>query len=285
MAFRNVRDVLAAWEAGRCWNSFVHKSSCPTPGATRWADMSMGAGTPIYNAYVGAQYEATPLVGTKNQGINTGPAPQAGKAKYLAQMAMASTQGTNGPPYTVQVCDYLMFYPLVDGDSTDQQDLVNDATLPRYTDGVGVQAMLVCSTPTAANGTVLVNVTTADNVDVTLSVTVYTASATGQIFNSAGSTTATASNPFIPLAEHRGIKRVNWVTNTSGLGGFYNVVLVKPITSMMVREVNTMTEHCLVSQKLSLPRIYDGAYINFLIGAQNTGNPAVLRGQFDFIWE
>lgn len=247
--------------------------------------MSMGAGTPIYNAYVGAQYEATPLVGTKNQGINTGPAPQAGKAKYLAQMAMASTQGTNGPPYTVQVCDYLLFYPLVDGDSTDQQDLVNDATLPRYADGVGVQAMLVCSTPTAANGTVLVNVTTADNVDVTLSVTVYTAGATGQIFNSAGSTTATASNPFIPLAAHRGIKRVNWVTNTSGLGGFYNVVLVKPITSMVVREVNTMTEHCLISEKLSLPRIYDGAYINFLIGALNTGNPAVLRGQFDFIWE
>ena len=78
---------------------------------------------------------------------------------------------------------------------------------------------------------------------------------------------------------------MNWVKNLAGLGGFYNVVLVKPITSMLVREHLTMTEHCFVSQKLSLPRIYDGAYINFLIGSTNTGNPAALRGQFDFIWE
>ena len=144
--FRNVKHVLDSWAAGRCHNSFVHKSSCPTPGAQRWADCSMGAGTPIYNAYVGAQYEATPLIGQKNQGINVGPLPGSG-SKHLAQVAMSSTQGTNGPPYSIVIGDYLMFYPLIDGDSTDQQDMDNTAVLPRYQDGVGVQLMLLCTTP------------------------------------------------------------------------------------------------------------------------------------------
>ena len=34
-------------------------------------------------------------------------------------------------------------YPLIDGDSTDQQDFTNDAPLPRYSDGVGVIPVLV----------------------------------------------------------------------------------------------------------------------------------------------
>jgi hypothetical protein len=136
----------------------------------------------------------------------------------------------------------------------------------------------------SANGVVNVNVTTADNVDVTLSVMCYNTGTVGVIINSAGTTSTTGSTPFFPLGQHRGIKRINWITNATSVGGFYCAVLVKPLTTFLIREVNTMTEHCLISQKTSLPRIYDGAYLNFLLFAVNTGNPATLRGQFDFVW-
>ncbi len=287
MAFSNIREIIRSVELGRMHLSFIHKTSVPTPGANRWADCSMGAGTPIYNAYVGGQYEATPMIGQKNQGIYLGPTPPAGMQKHLAQVAMASpTTGGTGAPYSVVIADYLMFYPLIDGDSTDQQDMDNTATLPRYADGNGVQLMLVVTTPMTASGTVQVNVTTSDDVDVTINVPITVSGTVGVIINTATSNTAIASTPFAPLESAKGIKRVNWVMNGGSFGGFYALVLVKPLTTMMIREPLTMTEHSLIHHKAGLPRVYDGAYINFLLQASSTGtgNPGVIRGEFDFIW-
>ncbi len=286
MSFLNHREIIRAVELGRMHLQFIHKTSTPTPGGSRWADCSMGAGTPIYNAYVGGQLEATQLVGQKNQGIYTGPAPAAGQAKYLAQISLASPQTSNGAPYTVQICDYLMFYPLIDGDSTDQQDMDNIVSLPRYTNGVGVQMMLVVTTPMTASGDIQINVTTADDVDVTLTCNTTTSGTVGVIINTAANNAAVSATPFVPLGPHRGIKRINWITNLAALGGFYAAVLVKPLTSMMLREPLTMTEVSLVHHKASMPRIYDGAYVNFLLQASSsgTGSPGVMRGEFDFIW-
>ena len=89
----------------------------------------------------------------------------------------------------------------------------------------------------------------------------------------------------MPLGEHRGIKRINWITNQAALGGFYAAVLVKPLTSMMLREPLTMTEQSLIHHKASMPRIHDGAYINFMLqaSANSTSSPGVIRGEFDFL--
>lgn len=286
MSFLNHREIIRAVELGRMHLQFIHKTSVPTPGANRWADCSMGAGTPIYNAYVGGQAESTQLIGQKNQGIYTGPTPSTGQTKHLAQIALASPQSSGGPPYTVQICDYLMFYPLIDGDSTDQQDMDNITSLPRYANGVGVHLMLVCTTPMTASGYIQINVTTADDVDVTLTASTTVAGTVGVVINTAVNNTSVSSTAFVPLGAHRGIKRINWITNQAALGGFYAAVLVKPLTSMMLREPLTMTEQSLIHHKSSMPRVYDGAYINFLLQASSagSGSPGVIRGEFDFIW-
>lgn len=284
MAFANIREIVRAVELGRMHLSFVYKTSTPTPGQYRWADCSMAAGTPIYNAYVGGQAEATALIGQKNQGIYTGPQPDAGKSKYLAQVSLVSPQTASGPPYTYIVADYLMFYPLIDGDSTDQQIMDNTASLPRYTDGAGVQLMLVTTTPMTSNGGVQINITTSDDVDVTLTVPVVASGTVGVVAQVAASGQAISATPFVPLGPHRGVKRVNWISNQASLGGFYAAVLVKPLTTLMQREGLTVTEHSLIHQKLALPRIYDGAYINFLLQSSSTGNPGAIRGELDFIW-
>jgi hypothetical protein len=61
----------------------------------------------------------------------------------------------SGSPAVYFLCDYLGYYPLIDGDNTDEQLLVNYGaslspttdpsvpTLPRYTDGIGVKAFYV----------------------------------------------------------------------------------------------------------------------------------------------
>lgn len=285
MSFRNIRDVMTSWEQGRCWNSFIHKTSTPTPGTLRWADMSMGAGTPIYNAYVGGQLEATQFNGQKNQGVFTGPPLAAGQERYLAQVALTSPQATNGPPYDYIVADYLMFYPLVDGDSTDQQDMDNTVTLPRYTDGVGVKAFIVITTPMAGDGAFTIGYTDCDDVDRTFTTSINFSATVGVIAQTAvqGTNVTRGLSPFIAIPE-RGIKRINYVLNAAAMGGFFAICLCKPLATLMQREALTYTEKCLISNHLSLPRIYPGAYINFLIFATNSGNPSTVRGQLDFIW-
>lgn len=284
MAIDSIGGAIDAYSAGGCWNSFFHKTSTPTPGAGYWGDMSMGAGIPVYQAYVGGQYEATPVIGQKNQGINIGPAMVGDQKRYLAQLSVMTPVITNGPPMTLQLCDWLMFYPLIDGDSLDQQDMTNEFSLPRYTDGVGVRAFLVVTTPMTANGTTTINYTDTDDVDQSITFAVLSSATVGSIANC--SSTAISNNarsPFIPI-KGKGIKKINSVTNLASMGGFLSLVLVRPITTVMIREGAVQTERCLISNFLTLPRIYDGAYLNWLALTSGTASPGTLRGQLDFVY-
>jgi hypothetical protein len=62
------------------------------------------------------------------------------------------------------LCDYLLFYPFVDESVTDEQIMDNTATLPRYTDGDGVQMMAVVVAAQVGGGTFTVNYTNSDGV-------------------------------------------------------------------------------------------------------------------------
>ena len=286
MAFRNIRDVLAAWEEGRCWNSFFYKVATPTINGGRWGDMAMGAGTPVYQPYVGNAQEATPIIGQKNQGINTGPQPAAGMEKYLAGWSFM-TPSTLGLPYPIYLCDYLMFYPLIDGDSTDEQVLDNTATLPRYTDGEGVQAMLVCTVPVPSDATIQIRFTDSDGVERTTTQRIWNSTVSGDLLNLDSSNGVTAninSFPFINIGGARGIRSINAVTLLTAPGGLFAIVLVKPITQMLIREGLCVTERCLISQFTSLPKIEPGAYLNLLLFTNVNSNPGNIRGQLDFIW-
>jgi hypothetical protein len=139
------------------WQSFFFKTSSPSGAAGRWYDAAVGAGIPVYQAYVGQQYEATLLIGESNRGIYTGPTPSAGQTKHL--FALSAGTSTASVPLTMLLADYLMFYPLIDMDSLDPQDMINPVSISRYTSGEGVQAYLVVAAPMSSSGTVTVTYT------------------------------------------------------------------------------------------------------------------------------
>lgn len=290
MGFRGVYQLAAALdENGANWTNWFHKTSAPTPGAAQqWGDLSMGAGTPKYNAYVGSQLEATQLVNTNNSAIYTGPTPASGQTKHLAEIGIQSTQATQNVPLTMLLCDYLMFYPLIDGDSGEQQDMTQTASLPRYTDGVGVQAFLVCTSPMTTNGTMTVAYTDSDDTSRSTTFGVRSTSNLGAIVHTGAASvvTALASAPFIPLqTAAKGIKRIDSVTLPTAVGGFMALVLVKPLASILIREAATWTERpSFMTRGGSLPRIYDGAFLNFIFQTSGTGNPATVRGCLTFTW-
>ena len=277
---QSLKSLSDAFEAGREWTSWFHKTGGPSSvGAGRWADFSMGAGTPKYNAYVGVQQEFTPLYNAGNEGIHLGP-DQAGYLRHLISAQIMTGQTTLAPA-TFMLLDYLGFYPLIDGDSTDQQDMTNPVALPRYSGG---QVMLVCTTPTAADvsGTM---VYTNDQGVAGRSVTfgLQFSTFTGCIL-SAVTISNNAKSPFLPLASgDTGVKSIQSITLGGAAGGFFAAVIVAPLLTVPMREAITV-EVQPINQKAQFPVIQNGAYLNwiYLVGGSGVATP--FRGNLQFAW-
>lgn len=284
MGFRGVREYADALEDGRLWQSFVHKSGSPIlPAAGWWADLSMAAGTPKYNAYVGGQLQGTPMVGAGNFGIYAGEAV-APATKHLNRLALSTNSATFAPAKFV-LCDYVYFYPLVDMDSTDQQDMDSSVTLPRFHGGADMNMMLVTTTPQTGPAVCTVSYTNQSGVSGRLSTfNVMGPSNVGNC-NSSLSTSAGGINPFLPLAMgDYGVRSIESVTLNASAGGFCALVLVRPLASILIREQNTATEHFFLKHKPSLPQIDDGACLNFVFSSGVAAISSLIRGELELYW-
>jgi hypothetical protein len=279
MAFRGVKPLADALTEGWHYDSFFTKTSSPAPLAVdHWADLSMGAGTPKYNAYVGVQYESTPLFGAGNFGIYSG-GNIAPKTKHVKEICLGSST-TNCAPAMFELCDYLMFYPLIDCDSTDLQELDNVATLPRYSDGEGVKLMIVCTTPQSAVATITINYTNSQGVAKTAT-RIFDAQNVGSI-QARGQSGGSQGSPFVALAEgDTGIRSIESVQLSAGAGGFVALVLVRPLVPVTLREQNTFTEIDYLFMRPCLRQVYDGAYLNFIYKGSVAG-AVTLRGHITF---
>lgn len=242
--------------------------------------MSMAGGIPKYNAYVGGQLEATALVGSANNGIYTGSFN--GK-KYLQELSLYSPQSA-----TFLLCDYLMFYPLIDGDDADDQVFTNTISLPRYSDGVGVQMALVSNAIGLSTGSFTVNYTNSDGIaSIVTSLTSCISANTGVVTclnDSSGNGNATT--PFIPLANgDRGVRSVQSLKFTATPSGFYNLVLLKPIATIILPENAQTVEKTFIQRHSNLPVIEQGAYLNYLYNTQATSSLAGFRCLHTFTWD
>lgn len=146
---------------------------------------------------------------------------------------------------------------------------------PRYSDGAGVQAFLVASTAgTAGAGTFQLTYTNA-----TPTAGRTTPSTPALPTNTAVSplltipysgTGAGKYGPFFPLAAgDTGIRNVaNIILASAGVTtGVYNLCLCKPLLTLPMTTVGVAAERDLVNQLPSLPRVYDGACLVWLIYA------------------
>lgn len=182
------------------------------------------------------------------------------------------------------LCDYLGFAGGISWETNETQEIDNTFTLPRYTDGKGVQAIMVQLFGSNANAIYKMNYRNTNDVDVTTSNITANSLGTGGLQH--GQTTATYQ-PFINLDKGElGIKRVNSITVSTLGAGIAVLVLVKPIAEIIFRDSTLFApvEVDFLTDKFETPIIYDGAKLNFLM--TGGGNPAGLltRGYMEFIW-
>ena len=188
--------------------------------------------------------------------------------------------------------DLLGFYPITTVTTTGAQTLNNTVTLPRYTTGAGVQAIVVPSTVMgAATPTITLGYTNSvgtasratpstpalplGNTAAAVSSVVYSGTGSGKY------------GPFMPQANgDAGIRSVQSISlSASYVSGVLNLLLVKPLLTLPMTTIGVAAERDLLNQVPSLPKVYDGACLAWMMyaGAATPVN-SPFYGHLDFAW-
>lgn len=285
MGFSNIRTFVDAQETeGEIIVSSFRKSVNFTGVAGFWYDLSQAPGNPPANYYA-----SEPLVAARlnyKNGIWHG-ADVSPLTKHLSKsMILSATAGMTTQAHLL--CDYLLYYPFIDMDSIDPQVLDNTITLPRYTDGKGVKAFLVAQGTYIGGAQYYITYTNERGVSGRISqiCTSNTNTLTSTLISS-GSSGASARQFgwAIPLQDgDNGIRSVQNIQFLSSNGGIAALVLCYPITTTYLRELAIPVEKDYLTFHPSLPRIYDGAYLNYLVFPAGTMATTVLIGTHNFVW-
>lgn len=164
---------------------------------------------------------------------------------------------------------------------------------PRHTSGAGVQAFMWNSNATALGAATpnlsLPSYTNAAQTTGRATPTVLpigkTAAANGLVLYSG--TGAGKYGPFIPQqAGDTGIAKIDNVQlSVSYVSGEFSIGLCKPLLTLPMTTIGVAAERDLVNQLPSMPRVYDGAALYWMIyhGA-NTPTNSAFYGHLDFGW-
>jgi hypothetical protein len=283
--FRNVRELILAEEyfGNRQIVSF-HKTPTQTTATGFWFDLSMSPGNPVAQYYAATPLVATAMARSTDGGLNHGGNVTPSK-KYLRKATIMTTTSTV-VPCPICICDYLLYYPFVDQSVTDPQPLTNSTTLPRYTDGKGVQAMAICVAAQVGGQSFSINYTNSDGVAgrVSPNIMITTQAVNGTVITSA-TATSSACGIFLPLqAGDSGIRSIESVTMNGVDIGLMALVLVKPIAQLSIRGIDSPVEIDYLKDFTQLLEIKDDAYLNFVVMPSGTVSGSRIMGMLEFVW-
>ena len=290
MAIRRMADVASAFDEGRFHQQRFYKGAL-TAGDTQWQDWSFGAGQPAYDARIGTAGQFNPFIASGNDGIYF-PSIDSDQHRHLVSMTLRTlASGTNQSSLDVIVYDLLGVYPLIDGDSTDEQVFDNTQTLPRYTDGMGVVPVMVNHvSPIIATATAVMKYNDTDDIEQTATVGCHL---TGQnrVVSGIGGTLSVGSFSLPLAAGSSGVKTINSIQFNTAPSGLFAIYLLKPLFTMMNCDGNLTTDKIATEKELTFnnafhyPEIFDGAWLGMFLrpnGGARTINSVF--GHMTFIW-
>ena len=281
MGLRNTKEYTDAMLNGRIVTGHFRKVPGLASTAYCWADIGMAAGNPPPNYYASTPLAAEGL--DKWRGIFHGD-DKSPSEKYLKEIMIVTPTAAMVGAY--RLMDYLLYYPFVDLDDTDPQDMDNTVTLPRYTTGAGVRVMLVAQAPTVGGGQFIFNYVNQDGVDKTSPTNYCTTTGMnmGTLLTMQPASVG-GRGPYLILAEgDTGVQQITQFTNLVSNGGLGALVLVVPMADIVISEINTPVEIYFPYASLGVPRIYDGAFLNFICNPAGSITAGLLTGRADFVW-
>jgi hypothetical protein len=203
-------------------------------------------------------------------------------------------------PGVWMLVDQLLVYPYLDATNTGAQTCYNTNTLPDTrgvgtigagTLGAGVRAFVTTNQAMGAGAPVItMSYTNSAGVNgraIPVTLTVVASCIAGSVPYSG--VAANNYGPFIPLqAGDIGIRSVQSITfsiSSGTAGTFWHLILCRPLLVLPITTVGIMAERDFLNQLPSLPRIYDGANLQWLFfpGAATVAASTYV-GYLDFGW-
>ena len=254
--------------------------------AGRWHEMLTWTGVPGPVTFSGTAGVATQLNASTSGAL--GPLPNVSTDTRYLTKGYAQSPTATVVPSTLLLCDFLLYYPacVVTGTAT---TLNNAATLPRYTDGAGVEALIVVQSALGAASPALTLTYTDQSGNTGNALGAATVAMTASAIVSHISHAGTAANnygPFLPLAAgDSGVRNVASVTFSAANTGTGALVLCKPLIELPLGIVSVYHNKDCLSQIPSLPVIPDGACLSwiFIAGGGVSGSTTFL-GHTEYVW-
>lgn len=295
MGFENVAAYANADEAGRTWITQFRKAVTSTATITSsYTDYTYFAGSPLANFYASTPLESAFVDSTR--GIYVPNVEKQYLKNITAMTAASGATSTANQRQQLMLCDYLIYYPFIDTNSIDLQELVQVETLPRYT---GAQVVAIAQSASSAIGQFTFSYTNQDGVAGRTSPNIFTQIVAGGGQSLMAEVSGNGFNPFLPLqAGDSGVRSIESVTFTVTGGGLMALVLVKPLrTFALDAECRRTTTGNLESygaaasvdsliHNPTTPEIRQGAVLGLLTKC-NGGSLAssTLVGYLETVWE
>lgn len=282
---QNVEQLVQAELDGKERIYTWRKTPSQVTTAGLWFDLSMSPGRPVPKYW----FDAPPAIAKAVSYSSDGGLEHGGgvspSEKYLRLTTGIATAAT-ALPLTMILCDYLLYYPSIDDSVLDEQIMDNTVTLPRYTDGKGVQVIAVSVAGRTGGARFYFTYTNSDGVSGRTSQIAYqnNSAALGTLQNN-GKNTNVSANPFLGLQDgDSGVRSIDSVVMLDADVGLMTLILVKPLGTSVIREITAPAEKDYFLESGVIPRIYDDAYLSFICLPQGTLAATALMGDIKTIW-
>lgn len=290
---RTVKDVVDAVDAGRVHTQRFFKNTNAITGDNSWTDWAFASGQPAYDARIGDAATFTPAVATRNDAIWFPDIPAGMERRLLEINIYTAPSGTTQVRIENQIYDLVGYYPLIDGDSTDTQEMDNTLPLPRYADGAGVRAVLVNQVaPAIAAAQMTVTYTNSAGVGGrTVDWFTTTYGVTKAAYTS-GSTTSTEGPLYCSMAAgDTGIRSIDSIQFLTAPGGLFAIYMVKPLAAIENRHNTALASSSVVTERnfamtnaWNMPLVADGAHLGFFSMTSGGARTYSIFGNATFVW-
>lgn len=284
MALNTYRKIVDAELEGRTLYRTWRKTPTQVTTIGIWFDLSMSPGNPAPNYYASSPMVAAAMSRSNNGGLDHGGNVSPSQKVLRKISIMSQTAGAIGQP--LMLCDYLLYYPFIDEGETSEQVFDNTVTLPRYTDGKGVQVMAVVVAGQTGGQTFSIRYTNQDGVaDRVSPVARMTTQALNGTLISSARTSTTASGPFLALQEgDTGVRSIQGITFQGADVGLITLVLVKPLFRFRLAGIDAPVEVDPLKDFSVNPIIVDDAYLNLICMPSGSLSSAPIHGDIEVAW-
>lgn len=277
-------QINEAYEQGRSRLRSWSKVPSQTTASGIWFDLSMSPGNPFAQYYFATPMKATAMARSTDGGLEHGaPVAADGFRKFLHKFDIQTVTAT-AAPLTVQMLDYLAFWPGIAMD-TGVQDLTTDIAIPRWAADEGTRLMVIEQNPYIGGAQFVITYEDADGAQYTTPTMVCNTQVVAGTVATSAPATLNCPGLFVPMASGcKGVKRPVSIEFLTADVGLVALVLVKPLAHFQINEVFAPCCYELNRDFGVLPEIKDDAYLNLIALPVGTLAGATIMGNLTTIW-